>query len=207
MSSAVEKQPISGNGDWKFWPEVNLSIKLNERIAVLGAGTLHFGSDISDLNEEQAGIGLNVSINRYFSLTPAYRYIKQQPLGRSHVTEHRLFLDFTARVPLAKGLLLSDRNRGEFRRINGVSSNRYRNRLQLERAFKIFRHKVTPYLADEGSYDDRFHIWNRNRLYACARGRLGEHLGVDGYYLEKHDVRDRPYMRRHVLGLILRVEY
>ena len=43
------------NGDWQVWPEVDLSIKLNERASLLSMGTLHFGENVSDLNEAQVG--------------------------------------------------------------------------------------------------------------------------------------------------------
>ena len=170
-------------------------------------GTFHFGKNVSDLNEEQLGVGFNFFLNKYFSLSPAYRYIKGQPPGRFHTKEDRFFLDLTGRLPLGEAFVLSDRNRGEFRRINGIDSGRYRNRLQIERSFKINKHKVTPYLADEVFYNGLFHSWNRNRIYAGVRVPIAKRLGVDGYFLEQNDSHDRPFTRRHVIGLSLRFDY
>ena len=182
-------------------------MKLNERAALVYYGTLHFGKAVSDLNEQQLGIGFNFSLSKYLSLNSAYRYINGQPPERSHSQEHRFFLDFTARAPLGDGFQLSDRNRGELRHINGINSGRYRNRLQLERLFKINKYRVTPYLADKVFYDGRYHIWNRNRIYTGVRVPLNKHFGVDGYYLEQFDVRDRLFTRRHVIGLALHIIY
>jgi hypothetical protein len=207
VSPIAAQQAVNSNADWQAWPEVTLSIRLNEKAAVVFYGTLHFGKNVSDLNEEQLGIALDFSLNKYFSLNSAYRHSSGQPPGRSHSQEDRFFLDFTARAPLGDGFRLSDRNRGELRHINGMNSGRYRNRLQLERLFKINGHSVTPYLADEVFYDGRYHLWNRNRLYTGVRVPLSEHLGVDGYYLAQSDVRDRPFKRRNVIGLALHFSY
>lgn len=205
--SAKPQQTTTSSSDWQFWPEGDVSIKLSQKVSVLGMGTLHFGKNVSDLNEEQAGVGFNFILNKYLSFSPAYRYGSAQPPGRPHTREHRFFLDFTARAPLTKGFVLSDRNRIEFRRINGIESHRYRNKLQLERSFSIGDRKLTPYLSDEVFYDDRFHIWNRNRIYAGVRVPLNQHLTLDPYFLEQFDVRDRPFQRRHVLAINLRIDY
>jgi len=205
--SANAQQTTASNADWQFWPEVDFSIKLSQRVSVLGMGTLHFGKNVSDLNEEQTGVGFNFNLNKYFSLSPAYRYSSDQPPGKSHTREHRFFLDFTVRAPFTNGFVLSDRNRIEFRRINGIESHRYRNKLQIERSFTVADRKVTPYLASEAFYDDRYHIWNRNRIYAGVRVPLNPHLTLDPYFLEQFDVRDRPFERRHVLAINLRIDY
>jgi hypothetical protein len=206
LSTNAQQATVSGS-DFQFWPEVDVSIKLSQRVSVLGMGTLHFGKNGSDLSEEQAGVGFNFTMNKYFSFGTAYRYAMAQPPGRSHTREHRFFLDFTGRAPLKDGFVLSDRNRFEFRRINGIESHRYRNKLQLERSFTIADRNVTPYLAGEVFYDDRFHIWNRTRIYAGVRVPLNQHLTLDPYFLEQFDVRDRPFERRHVIAINLRIDY
>src|SRR6266851_5099880 len=82
--AANAQQATTSSSDWQFWPEVDVSIKLSQRVSVLGMGTLHFGKNVSDLNEEQAGGGFNFTLNKYFSLSPAYRYGTAQPPGRTH---------------------------------------------------------------------------------------------------------------------------
>src|SRR5216684_1431176 len=79
MLSANAQQPSPSNADWQFWPEVDVSIKLSQRVSVLAMGTLHFGKNVSDLNEEQTGLGFNFILSKYFSLSPAYRYGGAQP--------------------------------------------------------------------------------------------------------------------------------
>src|SRR5260221_14748587 len=122
--SVSAQQTSPSNTDWQLWPEVDVSIKLSQRVSVLAMGTLHFGKNVSDLNEEQAGFGFNFTLNKYFSLSPDYRYGSGQPPGRSHTREHRFFLDFAARAPLKHGVVLSDRSRIERRRIHGAETHR-----------------------------------------------------------------------------------
>src|SRR6266852_5709347 len=110
LLSANAQQTAASNTDWQLWPEVDVSIKLSPRVSVLGMGTLHFGKNFSDLNEEQAGFGFTFTLNKYFSLSPDYRYGRGQPPGSGHTREHRFFLDLTARAPLKHGFVLSDRS-------------------------------------------------------------------------------------------------
>lgn len=66
--------------------------------------------------------------------------------------------------PKSGGLLLSDRNREDFRFVNGDFSFRYRNRVTIEREFHVFKQRnMTPYASGEVFYDTRYDVWNRNR--------------------------------------------
>ena len=48
--------------------------------------------------------------------------------------------------------------------MNDEFSARYRNRVGLEREFKVLNRAFTPYGSAEVYYDSRFNTWNRNRL-------------------------------------------
>ena len=52
-------------------------------------------------------------------------------------------------------MLLSDRNRVEFRDIGWQFFWRYRNRLTSERTFTFRGYRFTPYLRAEAFYDDK----------------------------------------------------
>lgn len=59
--------------------------------------------------------------------------------------EHQILSEQTLRKLLPGDLLLSDRNREDFRFINGGFSFRYRNRVTIERELPLFkRRNVTP---------------------------------------------------------------
>lgn len=75
--------------------------------------------------------------------------------------ENRGILEITARVPFGGAWLLSDRNKGDFRWIDGDYSARYRNRLRLEHSMALDTLKLTPYANAEAYYDFKANEWNR----------------------------------------------
>jgi hypothetical protein len=81
-------------------------------------------------------------------------------------------------------LVISDRNRGEFRFIKGQTfSTRYRNRLRLEQDVKYGSFNCTPYAYDEISYDTRSDKWTPNRYALGIELPIGRHVVVEPYYL------------------------
>ena len=78
-------------------------------------------------------------------LRVGYRYLP----STNGPTEHRGVVEATGRCPLKSGFLFSDRNRADFRFINGEFSWRYRNRLTAERTVSILSYHFTPYARGE----------------------------------------------------------
>ena len=71
--------------------------------------------------------------DKYLVLRAGYRYETSLTNGHS-APENRGIVELTSRYMLPWQLVISDRNRGEFRFIQGQPfSTRYRNRLRLER--------------------------------------------------------------------------
>lgn len=111
-------------------------------------------------------------------------------------------------------ILLSDRNREDFRFVNGKFSFRYRNRVTLEREFRLFKRSVTPYGSVEVFYDSRFEVWNRNRLTAgmqiqVKRGfpwlrelQPRKQVILELYYTRQNDSRSQPN-HVHAIGATL----
>lgn len=78
--------------------------------------------------------------------------------------ENRGILEVTARWPIGGAWLVSDRNKGDFRWIDGEYSARYRNRLRAERNLAFAHVKFTPYANGEVYYDFKADTWNRTDL-------------------------------------------
>lgn len=106
-------------------------------------------------------------------------------------------------------LLLTDRNREEFRFITGDFSFRYRNRVTIEREFQVSSvpllraRTITPYVSGEMFYDTRFDVWNRNRyavgvVQSLRRGPILRQLlpkraiNLDLYLMRQNDSRSSP---------------
>lgn len=199
----------------EFWPEVDVYVKINEKLRLL------FVADSSRDGESKRGLEAHVGVNLDYRLNEKWSFRAGYKYGFSldnddDYQENRILLEQTLRVPLPAGLLLSDRNREDFRFLSGDFSVRYRNRVMLEREFAIRRFKFTPYASGEIYYDTRFDAFNRNRTIVGVQLPLGvglaplrEHLALprrklslDLYYARQNDSRSEP---NHVnaLGALL----
>ena len=141
LASPVAAQEQSAQA----WPEVDTYVTLNSdvRVSFFAAATRE------DRQGTNAEIGPNIdfyfkplvkltritvfeldqSKSRLVMLRAGYRYMP----STNGATEHRGLLEATARYPLVRGVLLSDRNRVDFRIIDGEFAWRYRNRISAER--------------------------------------------------------------------------
>jgi hypothetical protein len=135
---------------------------------------------------------LDVFRERYLTFQVGYQRIGIDTAGQvSH--ENRLITQVTGRYPLKSGLVIVDRNRGEFRfREDRPYSGRYRNRLWLERDFKLGPIKFTPFVYDELYYDTRYGAWSVNRLAAGVQVPGGPRMIWEPYVMRQHDMRGSP---------------
>jgi hypothetical protein len=147
----------------QFWPEVNVFIPLRPKVRLFLLGTVTKGQETKDKLEGQVGVHLDYTVNKKFMLRGGYRYGFSLSDGEPF-KEHRILLEQTVRHPLPMDILITDRNREDLRWVNGQFSARYRNRVMVEREFKVLGHPLTPYASAEIYFDTRFDTWNRNRL-------------------------------------------
>lgn len=105
----------------------------------------------------------------YLVVGVGYEYLDTSSSGK---IENRITLDATPGYNFPGDLLVRDRNFFEFRWINGRYSTTYRNRLTLEREFRLSSFRFTPYgsieafydtdsHSAEGSYNNPQHVWNQ----------------------------------------------
>jgi len=136
----------------------------------------------------------NVYRNKYLTFRAGYRYRTSLTEGNS--SENRGILEITSRYRLPGQLVISDRNRGEFRFIQGQPfSTRYRNRLRLERDIEYSWINFTPYIYDEIFYDTRYSRWARNQYALGLEFPIGRHIVLEPYYLRQNN---RPPNLLHV---------
>ena len=118
-------------------------------------------------------------------LGTAYEYSQASEQDQTSI-EHRLMVDATLRYDLPKKLLLSDRNRFEFRWVNGDYHVRYRNRPALERSFKLYRRKITPYIAGELFWDQRYKKLNVYKFTSGVLVPIFRRTSLDFFYERQH---------------------
>lgn len=182
-------------------PGVGVAIDLNRRVRV----DLFFGREKS---EELASSKAKVSAGVSFRLKPlfknfldsfdtdkqhvfvfgaAYEYSRASEAGAT-TNEHKLMLDGTGRYAFAKKILMTDRNRFEFRWINANYHFRYRNRLMIERPVRIQKFKLTPYGAAEAFWDQRFKEWNQFKFTGGVQIPFVRRSSFDLFYERQHCV-------------------
>ena len=192
----------------EFWPEIDVYINLKPKVRLFLLGTVSKSVEDGELFnakafESQIGMHVDYIPNKHFILRTGYRFGTSVGETSEPFKEHRLLTEQTLRKLLPGDLLLSDRNREDFRFLNGDFSFRYRNRVTLEREFQLQKRTVTPYVSGELFYDTRFDSWNRNRLAvgvqtSLRRGPLRKMLLpkrqviLDVYYMRQNDSRSNP---------------
>ena len=190
----------------EFWPEIDVYITVKPKVRLYLTGTVSKSVEDGELRnaqgyEGQIGVHVDYIPNKHVILRTGYRYGTSVGSNSEPFKEHRFLTEQTLRKLLPRDLLLSDRNRQDFRFVNGDFSFRYRNRVTLEREFHLFKGRtITPYVSGEIFYDTRYNTWNRNRFavgvqQSLRRGPLQKMLLpkrqviLDLYFMRQNDSR------------------
>lgn len=186
----------------EWWPEVDTYVKLNDELRLKFAAAR--ATDGSTYNSTDVGAGLEITLKpilrekikrkmesldeakrKYLTFGIGYRYYH----NLDKPSENRVELELTPRYFLPWSILLSDRNRADLRVIRGNFSWRYRNRLTLERSFRIKSFRLIPFARGEVYYDSRYSIWNKNSYAFGAGFPIGKRIELEPYYQHDNDSR------------------
>jgi len=191
--------------DNQFWSDVQVAVPITKDIDFNILGTLRVGRDISRPVDERLGTGFTFRFGPHVSIAPNYLYIGTQPVRNRRGWESRLSLPVTLRFNVEK-FRFSDRNLFERRiRRPGISSTRYRNRLQIEHPVGPTKWGLSLFVADEVFYDWSLNRWPRNRFTVGGSKVLNKHFTQDVYYLRQNDGVSVPG-DLNVIGTTLRVK-
>jgi Protein of unknown function (DUF2490) len=205
----------------EFWPEISVYLHPSHRFRLFFLGTVsrvREGAKIFGEEPYEGYIGAHLDFipNKNVILRTGYRFGTSLN-GSDPFKEHRIIGEQTFRRLLPGNLRLSDRNRQDFRIVDGDYSFRYRNRLTLEREFVFRERAITPYTSGELYFDSRFNTWNRNRyafgtqIHLKPAGPLRDLLPkrqviLDLYYMRQNDSRSSsPHV--NVIGMIWSIYY
>jgi hypothetical protein len=162
----------------------------------------------SHLYQRRIQFGASRMLPRQVAIGANYVFITSRSAGDPNVfLEHRWRVYAIPRVRTVAGITISDRNMVEFRRISGVLSYRYRNRLQVERHFGRERYSLTPYIGLEPIYDTRWKSWNK-QPDAClgVLHPFSRHVSMDLFYRRQADSRPNLYLH-NIVSATLRLRY
>ena len=191
--------------DNQIWSDVQVAVPMTKNVDFNMLGTLRVGRNVSRPVDERIGMGFTFRFGQHLQIAPNYLYIATQPVRNRKQFESRLSLPVTVRFNIEK-FRLSDRNMFERRIRNpGISSTRYRNRLQIEHPVGPSKRGFSLYVADEVFYDWSIDRWVRNRFTVGGSKVLNKHLTQDVYYLRQNDGVSIPG-DLNVIGTTLRVK-
>jgi hypothetical protein len=197
-----------------LWPEIDAYFPLGEqtRLMLLAAGNWMGG----ELQDRTLGAHLDVTLtpvfrrrllagdwerNRYLWMRLGYRYINSphDMPAAGGFKENRGIFEMTGRTPpLAGGLEWIGRFRWDARDVNDVGSNRYRLRVQVEKAFDWSGRAVIPFVNAETFYDTRFDAWSRQRYQVGAEIVLNDRWRVEPAFNYQADSRSEPTVLRAI---------
>ena len=173
--------------DNQIWTDVQVAVPMTKTVDFNMLGTLRLGRDISRPVDERTGVGFSFKFGKYLTVAPNYLHIATQPVRNRRGWENRLSLPLTLRFNVDK-FRLSDRNMFERRiRHPGITSTRYRNRLQIDHAVGPDKMNLSLFVADEVFYDWSLDRWVRNRFTVGASKVFNKHYTQDFYYLRQND--------------------
>jgi hypothetical protein len=106
-------------------------------------------------------------------------------------------------IPMEDKLLLSDRNRADLDWQSGHFSWHYRNRVSVERPWKIRGYHLSPYVSAEFWYTSQYAKWSTTSVFAGCILPFGKHVGFNPYYEHENNTGKGPNQQLNQLGLIL----
>jgi hypothetical protein len=185
----------------EFWPEFDFFIKLNEksRIFILTSATKQ--EDLNAYADGQVGVHIDfwalpvlrhrliryVDQSRSSLLLFRFGYVYSHPKNNSGATNEDMATgEITGRAHLPRGWLLGDRNRLDFRWLDGNPKHRYRNRLKLEKTYDVSRFQLTPYAYAEVFYDFEQREWTRLRYAPGGEWAITKRVVLEAYYLRQN---------------------
>ncbi len=198
----------------QVWPEIDTYIKFNPKVRLFLTSQLTREEKRS--SESDLGIHLDLfvkpirpnllatrSLDRskihVFFFRVGYHFIR--PLESGYI-EHRLVTQGTAKHPVRFGVTLADRNQMDLRFTKGGFSWRYRNRLSMERTFKIWHISLDSYARTELWYDDKYHKWSRTVLDIGAEFPINKRMSVESYFEYQNNYSAPPNSQLNGVGLV-----
>lgn len=197
--------PIAPQDDTQNWNDVQLTVPLNNRFDLLINGQARVGNELRDFADARAGVGAAFKASKHLTFLTGYtRILSRQPVTARRTLEHRLNFAATVRFPKLEKLIITDRNLVERRLFDSrPNTTRYRNRLQVERPFRVGNFPLQLFVSDEVFYDSGTKAWSRNRFTIGGGHSFNKHFTGELYYMRQSDGRSRPG-DLHVVGTSLR---
>ena len=196
--------------DFQQWTSVAAACQVSPKVTITTFGEVHFGANLSQFDLELVSAGVTFSPTRWVSLGASYLYLHANPklTGLNH--ENRIYGEITFNAPAFHHLLLSDRVRPELRweQLPGRAAytQRYRNRVTLERPITFREKEYSPFVMWEKFYNANVKAWSRTRYYTGVTVPAGKKESVQFYFMRQNDQFSRPF-HQNVIGVSLMINF
>jgi len=182
----------------EFWPAVDAHVQFADNLRLLGFTELKRGAELTN-QQVDVGLGLGYQWKRIrkphlenidpdkehlFVFGGAYEYL--HTVSGEPKYENRLVVEALAGTRPVSRLLIRDRNRVEFRWVNGVYSTRYRNNLLVEYDVTAGKLRFTPYTSAAAFYDSANHSWDQEQYTAGVEWPCKRVVMLQTYYLRQN---------------------
>src|SRR5258705_7739541 len=156
----------SSSAATEVWPAVQVSLDPHPRIGVLLIFEKHNREDVSQNQWKIAAIAsyrMKRILNKHrddidgenqynLAVGAGYEYVRTEQTSGNKLEHRVIFQTIPKYVPIW-GILIQDRSRAEFRWVDDVYNFRYRNKLIVDREFRLNKVRLTPYAAGELFWD------------------------------------------------------
>lgn len=203
LACAVAPAAAQETTENQFWPEVDAFIKLSPGSRLFLTYSATRLEDVGTYSDGQIGAFLDVysfrligsqirervdiGRSRSFMLRVGYAVDRAPTSDDTTSVTHMPSVEAHMRVMLPGKLLLADRNRFDFRVVDGDYRPRYRNRIKVERTFKPSGVELNPYAHFEFFYNWTTDRINRYRFSGGMEWTVTKHVIVEGYYSRQVD--------------------
>jgi hypothetical protein len=198
-------------------PEVNIHHKLNSDVRVYFQAkqtregglpvTAEFGPSVEVYLKRLSGLVDIVAFDKDDSKTQllifsaGYRYLPYPDAPSANRFEPYIILNVGARGRV----LLSDKNRADLDWQSGKFTWHYRNRVTVERPFKIRSYTLSPYVSSEFWYTSQYEKWSTTSIFAGCLFPLGKRFDFAPYYEHQNNTGKKPNEQLNQFGPVLKI--
>ena len=199
LSNSTPGRAQSPDVGWQGRPKLVADIELLPRTRLQAWGELQDGIDFS-FQRWRTGFLLNRRLKpilkqhrqdidaekeHHLVFGAGYEYLHTIQNGSLKI-ENRIITQLTPNYLAPGDILITDRNRVEYRWVNGAYDVRYRNKLVVQHTFEFRNFQFAPYGSGELYYDRNHQSWNQNRYGGGVQFPYKKLLMVDTYLLHQN---------------------
>ena len=194
------------NDDWEYWMKYSFGARMNENVNLFVKPQLRWRDDMNEFYFHRTWAGATLRVLKWLEVAPQYAYKTSKQKGNHWLSENCLALDLMPKISLGS-LKISDRNRVMYNFKYYILT--YRNRIKIARPFKnlLWGYGLTPFIADEGFYNDQVHEFYENRVEFGLGTKITRNIGLDLSYIYRSKENKDKWSNSHILSSLIKLKF